>query len=142
MQDLSRKLPEYDVVMAMYGLGDVLGVQLMAEVGDVSRFTHKQALTAFAGLDSPPNQSGTKDLKSSNISKRGNPYLRKVLFQVCNVLVVNRPIDNPVYQFLDKKRAEGKHYYCYMTAASNKFLRIYFGKVMEFLHELDVVNPA
>ena len=36
------------------------------------------------------------------------------------------PQDEPVYQFLDKKRSEGKPYYVYMTAAANKFLRIYY----------------
>ena len=34
-----------------------------------------------------------------------------------------------VYQFLDRKRSEGKPYLVYMTAGANKFLRIYYGKV-------------
>ena len=34
---------EYPVVMAMKGVGKSLGPQLMAEIGDVSRFTHKGA---------------------------------------------------------------------------------------------------
>lgn len=33
------------------------------------------------------------------------------------------PLDEPLFQFLDKKRAEGKPYYVYMTAAGDKFLR-------------------
>jgi len=43
-----------------------------------------------------------------------------------------------VFQFLDKKRAEGKPYYVYMTAGSNKFLRIYYGRVKEFMGTLDM----
>lgn len=39
------------------------------------------------------------------------------------------PADDRVYQFLDKKRSEGKLYLVYMTAGANKFLRIYYGKV-------------
>ena len=31
------------------------------------------------------------------------------------------PQDDPVYQFLDKKRTQGKAYYVYMTAGVNKF---------------------
>ena len=38
-----------------------------------------------------------------------------------------------MYQFLDKKRAEGKPYFVYMTAAQNKFLRIYYARVKEYL---------
>ena len=42
-----------------------------------------------------------------------------------------------MYQFLDKKRAEGKPYFVYMTAAQNKFLRIYYARVKECLEAFD-----
>jgi hypothetical protein len=42
-----------------------------------------------------------------------------------------------VYQFLDRKRAEGKHYYCYMNAGAATFLRIYYARVKEYLTELE-----
>ena len=51
MNETAAKLPEYPVVMQMKGVGPSLGPQLIAEIGDVSRFTHKGALTAFAGVD-------------------------------------------------------------------------------------------
>ena len=53
-------------------------------------------------------------------------------------LIKNAPADNTVFQFLDRKRAEGKHYYSYMTAGSAKFLRIYYARVKEFLDEFGV----
>ena len=49
MRILAAQLPEYPVVMAMHGVGDSLGPQLMAELGNVTRFTHRNAITAFAG---------------------------------------------------------------------------------------------
>ena len=58
MQSLASQLPEYPVVMGMYGVGPTLGPQLMAEIGDVRRFYSKKALVAYAGLDAPPNDSG------------------------------------------------------------------------------------
>ena len=51
-------------------------------------------------------------------------------------LSTGSPADEAVYQFLDKKRAEGKPYYVYMTAGANKFLRIYYGRVKEYLATL------
>ena len=42
-----------------------------------------------------------------------------------DVLIKTKPQDDPVYLFMDKKRAQGKPYYVYMTAGANKFLRIY-----------------
>ena len=136
MNETASKLPEYPVVMAMKGVGTSLGSQLMAEIGDVSRFTHKSAITAFAGVDPGVNESGSYEQKSVPTSKRGSSDLRKTLFQVMDVLIKTHPQDDPVYQFLDKKRAQGKPYYVYMTAGANKFLRIYYGRVKEYLSSL------
>lgn len=132
----AAKLPEYTIVMVMKGVGPSLGPQLMAEIGDVTRFTHKSAITAFAGVDPGVNQSGTYEQKSVRASKRGSSTLRKTLFQVMDVLIKTQPQEDAVYQFLDKKRAQGKPYYVYMTAGANKFLRIYYGRVKEHLNTL------
>ena len=137
MKNLAQQLPEYPIVMGMFGVGDSLGPQLMAEIGDVRRFAHKGALAAFAGVDPTPNQSGTYEAKSTASSKRGSPELRRTLFLVMAALIQNAPHDDPVFQFLDKKRSEGKPYYVYMTAGANKFLRLYFGKVRDYLASLE-----
>ena len=136
MNETASKLPEYPIVMAMKGVGPSLGPQLIAEIGDVTRFTHKGAITAFAGVDPGVNQSGTYDQKSVHASKRGSSNLRKTLFLIMEALIKNKPVDDPVYAFLDKKRSEGKPYYVYMTAGANKFLRIYYGRVKEYLSSL------
>ena len=59
------------------------------------------------------------------------------------ILLQLQPQDDPVYQFLDKKRSEGKKYYVYMTAGMTKFLRIYYGRVRDCLKEKGLWNsPA
>ena len=137
MLALSSQLPEYPVVMEMRGVGDSLGPQLMAEIGDVTRFARRSAITSFAGVDPGADQSGGHAAKSVPTSKSGPPELRKALFLVMNHLIQTKPLDDPVYQFMDKKRAEGKPYLVYMTAGANKFLRIYYGRVREYLAKLD-----
>ena len=137
MNRMAKELPEYAVILGMYGVGTSLGPQLMAEIGDVRRFAHRGSLTAFAGVDPMPNQSGKSERQSNPSSKRGSPYLRKSLFLVMTALLQNSPPDDAVYQFLDKKRNEGKPYYVYMTAGANKFLRIYYGRVNEYFRSLD-----
>ena len=137
MRSLASQLPEYPVVMAMHGVGDSLGPQLMAEIGDVTRFAHRGSITAFAGVDPGADQSGTYEAKSNRASKSGPPELRKALFLVMDCLLKTMPQDDPVYRFMDKKRAEGKPYLVYMTAGANKFLRIYYGKVKEHLVQLE-----
>lgn len=136
MNETASKLPEYQVVMQMKGVGTTLGPQLMAEIGDVTRFSHKGALTAFAGVDPGVNESGSYIRKSVPTSKRGSSNLRKTLFQVMDVLIKAMPQNDPVYRFIDRKRSQGKPYYVYMTAGANKFLRIYYGRVKEYLSTL------
>lgn len=145
MRTLAAQLPEYPVVMAMRGVGDSLGPQLMAEIGDVTRFPHRGSITSFAGVDPGANQSGSHEAKSVRTSKSGPPELRKALFLVMDCLLKTMPQDDPVYQFMDKKRSEGKPYLVYMTAGANKFLRIYYGRVKEYLVTLDypsISNPV
>ena len=122
MDLLASSLPEYDTVMSLYGVGSVLGSQLIAEIGDVSRFSNKQ--------------SGNFNPQSRSISKRGSAALRKTLFQIMTVILQNAPANEPVFLFMDKKRSEGKHFYVYMMAGANKFLRIYYARVMESLNSL------
>ena len=133
MDQAASLLPEYPVVMEMDGVGHTLGPQLIAEIGDVTRFIHRGALTAFAGVDPRPNESGDFKRKSNPTTKKGSPHLRKTLFQIMDSLIKRSPVNDPVYAFMDRKRAQGKPYYVYMTAGANKFLRIYYGRVKEYL---------
>ena len=133
LTELARTLPEYDCVMSMYGCGNTTGPQLMAEIGDPTRFVSKKNLVNFAGIAPGDNQSGDYKPKSSPASKKGSSHLRKTLFQVMSTFLQKSPADEPVYQFLNKKRSEGKEFYVYMTAGANKFLRQYFAKVRDSL---------
>ena len=106
MQSLASMLPEYPAVMDLFGVGLTLGPQLIAEIGDVRRFYSKKALVAYAGLDAPPNDSGDVTGRHKSMSKVGASSLRRTLFLVMSAYLQNAPLDEPVYQFMDKKRAE------------------------------------
>ena len=129
MLRLSQQLPEFDTVMEMYGVGPSLGPQLMAEIGDVRRFSSKKLLIAFAGIEPQPNDSGKIVGNDSGISKVGSAVLRRTLFLIMTVILKTQPQDEPVFQFMNKKRSEGKPYKVYMMASANKFLRIYYARV-------------
>lgn len=134
---LAKELPEFETVHAMYGVGEITAAQLMAEIGDIRNYPRRSALVGFAGIDPEVNQSGKMNTQSNPSTKRGSPHLRKTLFQIMTIYLRLSPADEAVYQFLDKKRAEGKPYYVYMTAGANKFLRIYYARVKECMATLD-----
>lgn len=137
MLHLAEALPEYPVVMQMYGVGPTLGPQLLAEIGDVRRFYSKKALVAFAGLDAPANDSGKVVGNHKSMSKIGAASLRRTLFLIMTAYLRSAPEGESVYRFMDKKRAEGKPYMVYMMASANKFLRIYYATVTGYLNSLE-----
>lgn len=131
MQELAKTLPEYSTVRSMGGIGDVLAPRLIAEIGDVRRLHNAKALIAWAGIDPPPYESGQFVGSQRRITKRGSSTLRKVGYEVMRVLKSHRePEDNVVYNYILKKEAEGKSKKAAKIAGLNKFLRIYYARVI------------
>lgn len=137
MQTLAKTLPEYSIVRDMPCIGDVLASKLIAEIGDIRRFYTKHSLIAYAGIDAPTYQSGSFNATECHISKRGNRYLRKTGFEVMQSLIQHKPVGDPVYDFIQKKRSEGKCGKEAMIAGLNKLLRVYYGRVSEMHRQID-----
>ena len=131
MSEIAKMLPEYQVVRDMGGVGDALAARLIGEIGDVRRFHNAKALVAYAGIDAPPYQSGKFTGTDRHISKRGSSTLRKVGFETMTCLVMQKKVGDPVYDFIKKKQDEGKASKVARIAGFNKFLRIYYARVME-----------
>ena len=137
MQELAKSLPEFSVIREMPCIGDTLAPRIIAEIGDIRRFKNKHSLIAYAGIDAPPYQSGAFNATERHISKRGNSYLRKTGYEIMQSLIQHKPIGDPVYDFISKKRLEGKCGKEAMIAGLNKFLRIYYGRVTELYKEIN-----
>lgn len=135
MQAFAKSLPEYSLIRDMACMGDKLTPLVIAEIGDVRKFHSKHALIAYTGIDAPPYQSGGFYGTERHISKRGNGYLRKVSFEIMQCKLRLKPEGDAVYEFIEKKRSEGKCGKEAMVAGINKFLRIYYGKVTELYRE-------
>lgn len=138
MDELARKLPEFETVSNMSGVGNKIRARLIAEIGDVRRFKNSNCLIAYAGIDVPPFQSGQFVATNRRITKRGNKHLRKVGYETMKSLKTVKPIkDNAVYLFILKKEDEGKGTITAKIAGLNKFLRIYYARVMEIYKNLE-----
>jgi len=136
MTMLAKELPEYEVVMAMHGVGKTLAPQLMAEIGDIRRYPKRASLARFAGIEPPENQSGAYSQYSRRISKQGSPHLRRALFQVMRCVLQNSNPEEDTFRFIALKRSQNKPFKVYMIAGANKFLRIYYARVKELFDSL------
>lgn len=137
MDELARRLPEFETVSNMSGVGNKIRARLIAEIGDVRRFKNSNCLIDYAGIDVPPFQSGQFVATNRRITKRGNKHLRKVGYEAMKSLKTVKPTrDNAVYLFILKKEDEGKGSITAKIAGLNKFLRIYYARVMEVYNNL------
>ena len=137
MDELARRLPEFETVSNMSGVGNKIRARLITEIGDVRRFKNSNCLIAYAGIDVPPFQSGQFVATNRRITKRGNKHLRKVGYEAMKSLKTVKPTrDNAVYLFILKKEDEGKGSITAKIAGLNKFLRIYYARVMEVYNNL------
>ena len=129
MDKIARELPKYDVISEMPGCGKKLTSRLIAEIGDVRRFKNAGSIIAYAGIDSPPYQSGNFEATNRHISKRGNKYLRKTGYEIMKSIKSNNKNDNELITYIIKKENEGKQKKVAKIAGLNKFLRMYYGIV-------------
>jgi transposase len=88
------------------GLGPVWTAGLVAEIGNIHRFTDDGALAKFAGLVWPAHESGDFQAEDSRLAKTGNAYLRYYLVEAANSVRKHCP--------------EYRHYYLTKFAQSTK----------------------
>ena len=136
MDELSSTLPEFKIVANLKGVGLKTRSRIIAEIGDINRFSSANKLIAYAGIDCPPYQSGQFTATKRTITKRGNKYLRKIGYEIMSNIIRSRPqTDNAVYEFIIKKESEGKKRKTAKIAGLNKFLRIYYARVKELYND-------
>ncbi len=90
------------------GVGPSIAATLLAEIGDISRFTDFDQLLAFAGVHPAERSSGRKGSNPEtawHMSKAGNSHLRAAAYRMAVVGVQHNPVIAAHYA---RKRAAGK----------------------------------
>ena len=76
-EDLNRDI---ELLMSIYGVAFINATTVLAELGDLRRFTLARQLSAFAGMSPRHRQSGTSIRGRSRLCKQGNSRVRQCLF--------------------------------------------------------------
>ena len=125
IQELLKEISEHEKSELADELSKIPGVSRSAisiVLGLLGRreFLSRNQLVAFAGIDLTIRESGSSVHGKRRLSKRGDPFLRKKLFQIAWALKMH----NPEYRkFYEKKREEGHHYFTCLIAVARKFLK-------------------
>lgn len=131
MIDYAKQCYLFDTINSITGFGELTTALVIAELKDINRFNNIKQLTAYCGLDPSIKESGSSVKGKGHISKTGNSYIRRILFNtVCNIIMNssrNNP-DNEILVYYRKKRDEGKHHHVAVIACTTKLLRLILAK--------------
>jgi transposase len=117
-------LPETQTLLrSIPGIGALSAAALVAYVGDINRFDSPEKLTAYIGLDCRVHESGTSIHGKGYLTKRGNKYLRSVLFNAAFIAQRRNP---ELKKFFEKKIKEGKHHFVALCAVERKLVHLIF----------------
>jgi len=105
------------------GIGTRMGAMILAEVGDFHNFDSADKILAYAGLSPSTYQSGQLTNCYSHMEKRGSRYLRYAIFNATKYVCMWDPT---FAAYLNKKRAEGKHYNVAISHAAKKLVRLIY----------------
>jgi len=125
---IERKMDTYEtdtqkLLRTIPGVGRTTAALLVAYIGDIKRFANPEKLTAYIGLDCRVHESGTSIKGKGYLTKRGNTYLRHVLFMGAFVAAQK---NLKLKAYFEKKRAEGKHYHSALCAVERKLVHLIY----------------
>lgn len=122
--------PDYEALRSLPGIGPVLALTVLAEAGDLRRFSHHRQFLKYCGLDLAKCQSGQYK-GQERLSKRGNARLRFAFWFAATIAVrmrensfrakYERYIQNDPTNADRKRKA--------LTAVAAKMARVAYGLV-------------
>ena len=75
LRPLARADPRVRLLVTIPGIGDLLGLTIASEIGEISRFASARKLVGYSGLTPRVYQSGEKS-RTGKLSKSGSTTLR------------------------------------------------------------------
>lgn len=108
MVSLAQPLPEYDILLSIPGIAETTVTSLIGELGDIRRFQSANQINAFVGIDLRHYESGNF-LAKEHITKRGNPYVRKILFKcIHNIAAASHTKPCHITDFYEKRKRQSQ----------------------------------
>ena len=108
MVELAQPLPEYEILLSIPGIAETMATSGIGELGDIRRFQSANQINAFIGIDLRHYESGNF-LAKEHITKRGNPYARKILFKcIHNIAAASHTNPCHIEDFYEKRKRQSQ----------------------------------
>jgi len=95
--DLLEHHDGYHAIQALPGIGPVLAAVIVAEIGDIHRFSRPARLSCWAGL-TPRHRESDLKVTRGHITKQGSPTLRWAVVEA----IQHQPAGSPVRDVKDR----------------------------------------
>jgi transposase len=114
---------DMEILRSIPGIGDKTATNFLVEIGgDINKFENHKKLIAMAGIDPSVYQSGKYEGRSK-ISKRGNRYLRRVIWLMTTKVVM---FNDFFRTYFSRRKKEGLPYKKAILATAHKLIRVIF----------------
>lgn len=108
MVELAQPLPEYEILLSIPGIAETTATSMIGELEDIRRFQSANQINAFIGIDLRHYESGNF-LAKEHITKRGNPYARKILFKcIHNIAAASHTNHCHIEDFYEKRKRQSQ----------------------------------
>ena len=128
IEELDKKIEELAITQAssitsIPGISIITGTSILAELGDISKYSNAGKVIKFAGVNPYISESGKFSADKTAITKKGSKYLRTTLYRVIIPVIRHNPAFNNYYHL---KRNQGKGHLCALGHCVRKLHRIIY----------------
>ena len=128
IEELDKKIEELAITQAssitsIPGISIITGTSILAELGDISKYSNAGKVIKFAGVNPYISESGKFSADKTAITKKGSKYLRTTLYRVIIPVIRHNPAFNNYYHL---QRNQGKGHLCALGHCVRKLLRIIY----------------
>ena len=78
------------ILRSVPGVGPLTAIAIIAELGDLKRFTSARQLSSFVGLAPKLRESGTSLKCQAHLSRSGNPMVRRAMYMAALAAIRNK----------------------------------------------------
>ena len=108
LADLLEHHDGYRAIQALHGIGPVLAAVMVAEIGDITRFSCPARLYSWAGLTPRHRESDVK-VRRGHITKQGSPLVRWALVEAIQHVPAGHPLRQRKQDILARRGDQAKH---------------------------------
>ncbi|MEW5920750.1 MAG: IS110 family transposase [Bacillota bacterium] len=125
VKTILSQIPGTEEMMSIKGIGWITIAGFLAEVGKLDNYKHPQQIVKLTGINLKENTSG-KHKGRTEITKRGRPRLRALLFRAVLVLVAKNPEFKELHKYYTTRKENPLKKKQSIVALCAKLIRILF----------------